>query len=183
MAWTVWPSQSRTLEVQREIENYFNEHESKNIKTLFTVAGGGGGGGAVGQNTGQGFLNLAPWDDRPGKENTADAIVARASGAFRNFRDAQVFALVPGAIRGLGQSSGFTMELQNRSGMTREQFLAARDQLLQQANSNSKLTAVRSGNVVALDDDVASRWGPRVVGLVQAVAGRLARLPAGSPAG
>ena len=136
-------TQSRTLEVQREIENYFNEHESKNIKTLFTVAGGGGGGGAVGQNTGQGFLNLAPWDDRPGKENTADAIVARASGAFRNFRDAQVFALVPGAIRGLGQSSGFTMELQNRSGMTREQFLAARDQLLQQANSNSKLTAVR----------------------------------------
>ena len=30
-----------------------------------------------------------------------------------------------------------------RAGMTREQFLAARDQLLQQANSNSKLTAVR----------------------------------------
>ena len=28
-------------------------------------------------------------------------------------RDAQVFALVPGAIRGLGQSSGFTMQLQN----------------------------------------------------------------------
>ena len=37
----------------------------------------------------------------------------RASSAFRGLRDAQVFALVPGAIRGLGQSSGFTMELQN----------------------------------------------------------------------
>jgi iron complex transport system substrate-binding protein len=45
----------------------------------------------------------------------------------------------------------------------------------------SKLTAVRTGNVVPLDDDVASRWGPRIVGLVQAVAARLARLPA--PAG
>jgi iron complex transport system substrate-binding protein len=32
------------------------------------------------------------------------------------------------------------------------------------------LKAVRNGNVVALDDSVASRWGPRVVDLVKAVA-------------
>jgi multidrug efflux pump len=136
-------TQNRTLEVQRQIAQYFSDHEGKNVQTLFTVVGGGGGSGAVGQNTGQGFLNFVPWDDRPGKENTADAIVERASSAFRNFRDAQVFALVPGAIRGLGQSSGFTMELQNRSGMTREQFLAARDRLLQEANANPKLASVR----------------------------------------
>ncbi len=136
-------TQGRTLEVRDAIERYFAEHDSKNVKTLFTVAGGGGGGGAVGQNTGQGFINFAPWDERPGKENTADAIVERAAGAFRNFRDAQVFALVPGAIRGLGQSSGFTMQFQNRSGMSREQFLAARDRLLQEANANPKLTSVR----------------------------------------
>jgi multidrug efflux pump len=136
-------TQTRTLEVRDGIERYFSENESKNIRTLFTVAGGGGGGGAVGQNTGQGFINFVDWDERPGKENTADAIVERASGAFRGFRDAQVFALVPGAIRGLGQSSGFTMQLQNRSGMTREQFLAVRDRLLQQANTNAKLASVR----------------------------------------
>ena len=135
-------TQGRTLEVRDAVERYFAEHESKNVKTLFTVAGGGGGG-AVGQNTGQGFINFVPWDERSGKENTADAIVERASGAFRNFRDAQVFALVPGAIRGLGQSSGFTMQFQNRSGMSREQFLAARDQLLAEANANPMLTSVR----------------------------------------
>ena len=136
-------TQTRTIEVRDQIEKYFAENEAGNVQTLFTVAGGGGGGGAVGQNTGQGFINFTDWSERPGKENTADAIVERASSAFRGFRDAQVFALVPGAIRGLGQSSGFTMELQNRSGMSREQFLAARDQLLQQANSNPKLTSVR----------------------------------------
>lgn len=42
----------------------------------------------------------------------------------------------------------------------------------------SKLAAVRTGNVVELSDDIASRWGPRIVTLVQIVAGRLARLPA-----
>ncbi len=31
------------------------------------------------------------------------------------------------------------------------------------------LSAVQSGNVVGLDDDVASRWGPRVVDFLQSV--------------
>ncbi|MCW6529597.1 efflux RND transporter permease subunit [Sphingomonas lycopersici] len=132
----------RTTEVQRAVENYFAEHESSNLKTIFTVAGGGGGG-VSGQNTGQGFLNFTDWKDRPGKENTADAIVGRASAAFKNFRDAQVFALIPPAIRGLGQSEGFTMELQNTSGMNQQDFEAARDRLYAMANADPKLTGVR----------------------------------------
>jgi len=138
-------TQNRTLEVQAAIERYFTQHEAKNVETLFTVAGGGGG--ASGQNTGQGFINLTDWSQREGKENTVDAIVERASGAFRNLRDAQVFVLVPGAIRGLGQSNGFTMELQNRSGMSRAQFIAARDKLLELANADPRLTGVRFGDL------------------------------------
>jgi iron complex transport system substrate-binding protein len=38
------------------------------------------------------------------------------------------------------------------------------------------LTAVTSGGVVELDDDVASRWGPRIVDLLEAVAQRIAEL-------
>ncbi len=34
----------------------------------------------------------------------------------------------------------------------------------------SDLSAVMSGNIVSLDDDIASRWGPRLVDYVQAVA-------------
>jgi iron complex transport system substrate-binding protein len=40
------------------------------------------------------------------------------------------------------------------------------------------ITAVRTGRVVALDDDIASRWGPRVVDLVQSVADAVAQVPA-----
>lgn len=36
------------------------------------------------------------------------------------------------------------------------------------------LTAVRDGGVVALDDDIASRWGPRVVDLVRTVSDAVA---------
>src|SRR5690242_7946982 len=179
-------TQNRTQEVQSEIERYFAQHESKNVETLFTVAGGGGGGGASGQNTGQGFINFVDWSKRRGKENTADAIVDRASSAFRGLRDAQVFVLVPGAIRGLGQSNGFTMELQNRSGMSRAQFSAARDKLLDLANADPRLTGVRISDLpdvatlkvnvdqqkltaMGLDQNdinntLATAWGGRYVG-------------------
>jgi iron complex transport system substrate-binding protein len=41
-----------------------------------------------------------------------------------------------------------------------------------------QLTAVRTGGVVALDDDVASRWGPRVVDFLETVAAKVQTLEA-----
>jgi multidrug efflux pump len=132
----------RTIQVQRAIENYFlNGPEKKNVSQYFTVAGGGQG--ASGQNTGQAFISLAAYSQRPGKQNSAAAIVDRASGAFRGFRDAQVFVLIPPSIRGLGQASGFTMELQNSGGMPQTQFATVRDQLLRAANADANLSQVR----------------------------------------
>ena len=136
-------TQNRTLVVQKEIENYFLNNEGKNIATAFSVSGIGGGGAPGGQNTGLGFVALKDWADRKGKENTADAITGRASGAFANLRDAQVYALVPPAVRGLGQSNGFTIELQNTGGLTQEKFEAARDQLLAKASGDPTFVGVR----------------------------------------
>jgi multidrug efflux pump len=132
----------RTGVVQQKVEDYFlHGPDAKNVHSFFSVVGGGGG--ANGQNSGRMFMNLAPFDEREGSENSAKAIVDRASKEFRKLHDAQVFALVPAAIRGLGQSAGFTMELENTSGMSREAFAAARDKLLAQANDNPDLEQVR----------------------------------------
>ena len=132
----------RTGVVQQKVEDYFlRGPDAKNVHSFFSVVGGGGG--ANGQNSGRMFMNLAPFDEREGSENSAKAIVDRASKEFRKLHDAQVFALVPAAIRGLGQSAGFTMELENTSGMSREAFAAARDKLLAQANDNPDLEQVR----------------------------------------
>jgi multidrug efflux pump len=134
-------TQERTIEVRDQIRDYFTKYESENIRTLFLTAGGGGG--AAGQNSGQGFSNLVSWDQRKGEENSADAIAARANQALSAIRDAQIFVLVPGSIRGLGDTSGFSLQLQNRTGMSRQDFAAARDQLLAAANANPKLATVR----------------------------------------
>ena len=138
-------TQGRTREVQLAIEKYFLEKERGNISVMFSVAGGGQG--AAGQNTGQGFVNFVDWSERTGAENSADAIVERAGGAFAGFRDAQVNALVPAAIRGLGQTNGFSLQLQNTSGMSREDFIAAREKLIQLASNDPLLSGVRLGEL------------------------------------
>ena len=136
-------TQARTLQVQQAVERHFLEDERKNVRAMFTVSGAGGGGAPGGQNTGLGFVVLKDWAERKGATNAADAVTRRASMALSGQRDAQVFALVPPAIRGLGQSNGFTMELQNTGNLSRQDFAAARDKLLGLAAQDSLLAAVR----------------------------------------
>jgi multidrug efflux pump len=136
-------TQNRTFEVQKQVENYFIQQEGKNTRDAFSVSGIGGGGAPGGQNTGLGFVALKDWAERTDKRDGADAISARASAAFSNLRDAQVYALVPPAVRGLGQSNGFTIELQNTSGMSLQQFQAARDKLLGMAMQDPTFVGVR----------------------------------------
>ncbi len=134
---------NRTKEVQKAVEDYFTTYEAKNVGTFFTIAGAQGAGGGVGQNQGRGFAMLTPWDERPGKENTADAITRRTSQALSNLRDAEIFALVPPPIRGLGQSTGFEVQLLNSGNLPKPAFVAAKDRLLAAARADTELAAVR----------------------------------------
>ena len=134
---------NRTKEVQTAVENYFNTYESDNVNTFFTVAGTGGPGGANGQNIGRGFIMFKDWDERQGKENTADAITRRATAALSGLRDAQIFAVTPPAVPGLGQSNGFEVQILNNGNLTPEAFAAARDRILAAASADPELAAVR----------------------------------------
>jgi multidrug efflux pump len=140
---------ARTAKVQAEIEKYFLKTEAANTQALLTVSGSAGGGAAGGQNQGRGFVALADWSQRHGSQNGADAITRRATAALAGVRDAKINIVVPGAIRGLGQSTGFTMELQNASGMSRSAFEDIRDKIMAEATSDPILAQVR---ITELDD-------------------------------
>ncbi|CAN5394881.1 efflux RND transporter permease subunit [soil metagenome] len=134
---------NRTQAAQREIEKYFLTQEKRNVAAMLSVSGTSGGGGG-GQNAGRGFVALANWDQRKGSENAAPAITQRAMKALSGLRDVEFYALQPPAVRGLGQSNGFTMELQNTGGMSRADFKAARDKLLAAARADPVLSSVRN---------------------------------------
>jgi multidrug efflux pump len=136
-------TQSRTLAVQREVENYFLNEERANVSTIFTISGSAGGGQGGGQNVGRGFLHFVPWDERPGRENGAAAITRRATQALSGLRDVEFYSTLPPAVRGLGQSNGFSMQLLNTGQLSYQQFKAARDRLLEMARRDPVLANVR----------------------------------------
>jgi multidrug efflux pump len=136
----------RTMQAVREIENYFMTEESRDVPVVFTIVGQSQAG--AGQNAGRGFVALAPWDKRKGKEQSADSITRRATAKVgARLRDVEFFALNPPPVRGLGQSSGFNMQLLNTGGLTRDEFKAARDKLLQAARGDPVLASVRSNTL------------------------------------
>jgi multidrug efflux pump len=139
----------RTLAAVKQVEQYFLTKEKADTAAVYAVLGQSNQGS--GQNAGRGFISFAPWDARKGKDHTAAAITARATKAMGGqLRDAQFFALNPPPVRGLGQSSGFTMELLNSGGLSRQQFKAEMNQLLSEARNDPVLTGVRQN---ALDDN------------------------------
>jgi len=131
----------RTVAAQKQIVDYFMKHEKANISSLQTVAGAGGATAA--QNTGRGFLSLVDWDDRKGEENTAQAIARRATKALSSLRDVDFYATVPPAVRGLGQSTGFTAELLNSGAMPRDKFNKIETQVMADARADPRLANVR----------------------------------------
>lgn len=121
-------TQQQTLKVLEKVEAYYMTQEKENVVSVFTAVGNGPGGN--GQNVAQLFVRLKDWDERPGVQNSAGAIVERATRAFRRINEARVFSSTPPAISGLGNASGFDMELQDRAGLGHDALMAARDTLL-----------------------------------------------------
>jgi multidrug efflux pump len=138
----------RTTAVIKEVETYFTKHEPKNISIVNAVIGQNRD--VSGQNTGRGFVAFAPWDQRHGAENSAENVAKRANAYFKKYlRDAQVFILNPPPVRGIGQSSGFTLELLNSGSLPRAEFQKRLDTFMTEANADPVLSNVRMS---ALED-------------------------------
>ncbi|RAR75237.1 multidrug efflux pump [Pantoea ananatis] len=157
-------TENRTREVRRQVQQYFATQEKDNVNVSMLVDGFSFAGN--GQNAGVGFISLKNWRDRKGSENSADAIAGRAMAALSRIRDAQIFVLSPPAVSGLGQSNGFTFELQARGATARDQLLKMRDQLIAKANQDTELSAVRANSLpdlpqldVSIDDEKAQSLG------------------------
>lgn len=135
-------TQERTLKVIEQVEKHFLENEKEVLKGLFVAAGTGTAGNS--QNVARAFVRLVDWSERPGPDKTAQAVAARATAAFRRIRDANVVANAPPAVRGLGNSAGFEVRLQDRAGLGHEALVAARNDFVQQAGQDERLTGVRA---------------------------------------
>jgi multidrug efflux pump len=132
--------QSRAVAVARQAEAHFMKDEA-NTAHVFAVNGFSYAG--PGQNSGMMFVRLKDWAERNAGKDRAPAIVGRAIGAYSRIRDGQVVALQPPPVSGLGTSSGFDMELVDRTGIGHAALVQARNQLLGMAAKDPILSQVR----------------------------------------
>ena len=65
-------------------------------------------------NSGTVFMQLKPWDERKERNMQADSLVVKLQKELATLNDARPQVVQPPAIPGLGQSSGFTFEIEQR---------------------------------------------------------------------
>ncbi|MGF6916219.1 multidrug efflux RND transporter permease subunit [Paraburkholderia sp. 40] len=97
-----------------------------------------------GQSAALSFVDLKPWDERSGEANSASALVRRANAAFRQIPEAIIFALDPPPIPSLGNATGFTMKIQDRSGVGGEALQQAARRMMIEASQSPLLAGVRA---------------------------------------
>lgn len=65
-------------------------------------------------NSGTIFTQLKPWDERKDKSQQLNGIIAALQREFASIKEANIVVIPPPAIPGLGQTGGFTFELQQQ---------------------------------------------------------------------
>ncbi|WP_291374238.1 efflux RND transporter permease subunit [Acinetobacter sp. UBA6720] len=134
-------TQQQTVRVMDQVADYVEKQPE--VESVMSVAGFSTGGS--GQNSGMGFIKLKDWSERSTDATSVGNRITKDMAS--KFKDAQIFAMAPSGIPGLGQGSGFTMELTDLGGAGHDALVSARDQLLKLAQQNEKLTAVRYGSL------------------------------------
>ncbi|CAN7349441.1 efflux RND transporter permease subunit [Pseudorhodoferax sp. LjRoot39] len=132
-------TQERMLDVMQQVEGFMLKQPE--VESMVGVLGFSFSG--QGQNAGLAFVTLKDWSERHDPGHSASALAGRAFGALSGIRDAFIYPLSPPPIPELGNASGFSFRLQDRSGQGHQALLNARNQLLGMASQSKILAQVR----------------------------------------
>jgi hydrophobic/amphiphilic exporter-1 (mainly G- bacteria), HAE1 family len=161
-------STTRNIEMQLELQ--------KRIKTINAVKVVGGLAGlnilnfSNKSNVGTLFVNLKHWHDRDLKTESVPMVMAQIQKLVADIKEARIRVIAPPAIPGLGQSSGFTFELQQTTstddirefeGVMRK-FVAAVNQRPEIAVAYSFFSSRTPSYQVDLDKEKAKKLGVSV---------------------
>ncbi len=135
-------SLERTTEVMKEVTDTIASHPD--------TADFGGMAGidlvtfAFKSDSGIGFTHLKDWSERPGANQSAQAISGALMGMLSQNKEAFVLAVNPPPIRGMSATGGFELYVQDRTGGDINQLDAYINDIVQKANATPELTMVRT---------------------------------------
>ena len=113
------------------------------VQSNFAVTGFSFAG--VAPNQGIMFTLLKPWEERQRADQKVEPLIAAAQQNYFGIPEANIFALNPPAIQGLGNFGGFQLELQDRRGnLPLNEFVANFQAFLGAANKSPTVQGVFS---------------------------------------
>jgi HAE1 family hydrophobic/amphiphilic exporter-1 len=121
-------------------------------------------------NVGTMFVNLQPWDDRTSKEMQLQSIIGEIQKRTGDIKEARIMAIAPPAIPGLGQTAGFTFELQQTTSTDNiQEFESVARKFLAEVNQRPEIgmaytffTTHTPSYQVTLDKEKAKKLGVSV---------------------
>ncbi|PHM37401.1 hypothetical protein Xmau_03879 [Xenorhabdus mauleonii] len=148
-------TEERAKVIVREMENHLISRPATD-KVVFLLGYSFSGSA---QNAAIAFVRLKHWSERT-PEQASWFEVQAFNEKFSSISDGTAIALDPPPIDGLGNSGGFSLRLQDRGGLGRDALIAARDQLLEKANSSPIIAYTMMenlGDAPQLDLDIDRR--------------------------
>lgn len=158
-------STSRNIAMMLELQ--------KRIGTIKAVKAAGGLAGlniatfSTKSNSGTVFINLKNWSERDPETESVVAVMAQIQKMTADIKEARIIAFSPPAIPGLGQSSGFSFELQqttstdniNQFEANMRKFLMAANQRPEIGRAYSFFSARTPSYQVDIDKEQAKKLG------------------------
>lgn len=135
-------SLERTQAVGKQVNDILSTYPE--VQNYIGISGFSIMGGGEQSNAGTYFVVLKPWDERKGKEHTAAAVVNRFNEMAYGIQEAQIFAMVPPAIPGLGASGGLQLQLEDRNNLGPTQMQQAIGTLMATFRTKPALMSVSS---------------------------------------
>ena len=136
-------SANRTLASFAHIEEYYLSRPG--VDNITAIQGFSFSG--MGQNVGLAFITFKDWAER--QLSTMEEQDLAKTALNSRVRDGDMSFMDPPAIPELGNATGFSLRLQDRGNVGREALLAAKDELLAQAELSAVLDDV---DIEGLDD-------------------------------
>ncbi len=133
-------SLSRTDEVVQRASKIMTE--TPGVQDAVAFAGFSGATFTNASNAAAIFARFRPFDERVAQGLSADAIIRQLFGRLQSIEEAFIIAIPPPPVRGLGNSGGFRMQVQERTGPDVRRALAATIDLMGRARQNPNLAGV-----------------------------------------
>ena len=133
---------------------------------------------ATKSNSGTIFTQLKPWDDRNDKAKQLNGIIASLQQKFASIKEANIVVIPPPAIPGLGQTGGFSFELQQQQSTDSikafdkvvQSFVGAINQRPEISRAFTFFTSKTPGYQVTVDRDKCEKLGISVADVYSTLA-------------